>query len=188
MFQSSFTCTSKISSNCCMNCGIDSQTQAINFVVYHLLDLHIISMQHTYHINIISTEPPSVPVIRALRDYRPTTYFDDAERLSVECFVHRVYPVNDLAFQLTSAGVTVSTRETGRISINGDGTFFVKVVFNVTFNSSYSADVDGLRCDVCRLGVHYYSHNLTIFERLRKFMHLLKAGSAPGKNGNYFLE
>ena len=154
-----------------INCGFYSQTLAIiSFVV------------------IFFTEPPSVPVIRALREYRPTTYFDDAERLSVECFVHRVYPVNDLAFQLTSAGVTVSTRETGRISINGDGTFFVKVVFNVTFNSSYSADVDGLRCDVCRLGVHYYSHNLTIFERLRKFMHLLKAGSAPGKNGNYFLE
>ena len=97
----------------------------------------------------IFSEPPSIPIIQALRDNQPVTEVNDGETLEVECTVERVYPVDNLEFQLMSGGRIVHDRESGDTPVrNSDGTFSITKFFSVEFSRSYSSAQQGLTCGV----------------------------------------
>ena len=72
------------------------------------------------------------------------------ETLDVECTVNRVYPVDDLEFQLMSGDTAVTSRQSGTSTgTNSDGTFSATKVFNnQRFLRSYSSTESGLTCKV----------------------------------------
>ena len=88
-----------------------------------------------------------MPRVLAFRDDQPVTDVNNEwETLDVQCTVERVYPVDNLQFQLFSCGAAVSSRQSGISSANSDGTLGVTKVFSVEFNRSYSSTEDGLTC------------------------------------------
>ena len=78
------------------------------------------------------------------------TEVNDGETLGVECTVDRVYPVNNLEFQLMSGDTAVTGRESGDSTgiDSEDGAVSVSNVFSVEFRRSYSSTEQGLTCGV----------------------------------------
>ena len=77
------------------------------------------------------------------------TEINDGETLDVECTVDRVYPVDNLEFQLMSGDNEVTGRQSGIITdTNSDGAVTATKIFSVEFRKSYSSTEAGLMCKV----------------------------------------
>ena len=92
-----------------------------------------------------------MPSIRALKDNQPVTAVNDGETLAVECTVERVYPADNLTFQLMSGDNILPGRKADNATVtNSDRTVTVSQLFTVTFSRSYSTTETGLTCKVCQ--------------------------------------
>ena len=111
-----------------------------------------------------------MPRIQALRGNQPVTEVNEGETLDVDCSVERVYPVDDLQFQLMSRDTAVSSRESGvSPDTNPDGTYRVLTVFSVAFSGwSFSATRDGLKCNVSHSRGDNQSDSLQLTVRPRE--------------------
>ena len=114
-----------------------------------------------------------MPRIRALRDNEPVSEVNDGEMLDVECTVDRVYPVDNLNFQLISDDTVVSSRQSGISNEGSDGTFSVTNVFsNQRYFRSYSLTEDGVACQVYHRRGNKQSGRLQVIVRC-EFLHTL---------------
>ena len=92
------------------------------------------------------------------------TEVNDRETLDVECTVDRVYPVDNLEFQLVSGDTAVTGSESGDITgiDSEDGAVRVSNVFSVEFRRSYSSTEQGLTCGVSHTRGDKQSERLSV--------------------------